>query len=150
MFAKSMGFAKGAMLLVALVTLVRFLAEAIGVPLGVTRFISATVVILAVPIYFGFRAARGALSGYGELALAGFLFALWGEITVAIATIATGLLQVQTHYLSAEEMATSRALLIHTASHLVAGVVLGLYAVLAGSAVYAIAKRGRAPQASAF
>ncbi|MBI4552619.1 MAG: hypothetical protein HY710_10165 [Candidatus Latescibacteria bacterium] len=131
-----------------LVTLARFGTEAAGVPFSVTRFISATVVILAVPFYLGLKAARGALSGYAELALASFLFAFWGEITVAIATAATGLLGVQTHYLSPEEMTSTAMIWRHAGTHLIVGVVFGVYAILVSAVVYKVAKRGAAQPAA--
>jgi len=117
MFGKSIGFAKGAMILVALVTLLRFGVEAGGGPAGFTRFISATVVILAAPLYLGFKAGRGGLDTYGELALASFLFGLWGGITIAFVTFAAGAIHVQTHYLSQGEMATLSGTVKHAATH---------------------------------
>lgn len=147
MIGKCLAFARGAMILVTLVTLIRFGVEAGGGPPRFTRFISATVIILAVPLYFGFKAAGGGLNGYGELALASFLFAFWGEVVIAFVTLASGVIQIHTHYLTEGEMATLAGTLKHAAAHLAGGVALGVYAILISSLVYAISSRARAKRA---
>ena len=86
---------RGPMILLGLVIIVRFALEAVGVPLDITRFLSASVVYALAEIYVGAVAPLCGVTRLRQLALPALVLSAWLGGWTALSLVISGLFQVQ-------------------------------------------------------
>lgn len=85
---------RGPLILLALVIIVRFVLEAAGVPLDITRFLSASVVSALAIIYLGAVAPLRGVTRFRQLAFPAFVLSAWLGGWTAVALILSGIFQL--------------------------------------------------------
>ena len=83
------------MILLALVIIVRFVLEAIGVPLDTTRFLSVSVVYALAEIYVGAVAPLYGVTTLKQLVLPAFVLSAWLGGWTALSLGVSGMFQLQ-------------------------------------------------------
>ena len=86
---------RGPLILLGLVIVLRFILEAAGVPLEITRFLSAMVVYALVEIYVGAVAPLHGVTRLKQLALPALVLSAWLGGWTALSLAISGLLQLQ-------------------------------------------------------